>query len=251
MKRSFALVAVLAMLVGSILFYYLVTILSHRSHAFAAAASASGTTAWSLSLVHATTSGAAVARSASPSIVILTPTKNARRHVGRFLSLLGNLSYPKRLISLAFLDSDSDDTVTAAEEAEVNMLAAAGALPGFSLPQDQVTLRAGRRTGWRSTGSLYALLRAVPSVRAAGFASLRIIQRDFGLPVPKGDRHAPEFQLARREVLARSRNTLLAAGLRDEEWALWIDSDVAELPHGGFLTSPAQALIAAYHRCRE
>lgn len=233
MKRLFASAAALAFCVISIIFYCCWTVTLHRSTAFAASAAAPGA-AWSISLLRTSSDSQVATTNAFPSVVILTPTKNARRHVGRLLGLLGNLTYPKRLISLAFLDSDSDDSASAVEEAEVATLAAAGVLPGFTTAHERGALRASSRASWRATGSLYALLRAVPSVRAAGFASLRIFQRDFGLPLPKGDRHAPEFQLARREVLARSRNTLLAAGLRDEDWALWIDSDVAELPSGAW-----------------
>lgn len=168
-----------------------------------------------------------------PSVAILTPTKNARRHIDRLLALFKNLSYPRDRVSLAFLDSDSNDLPTPAEKADVVALAASGALPDFDLlGESSLVGHDSLGHGWRATGSLYSLLRSVPDIQKAGFASLRIIQRDFGLPLPQGDRHAPEFQRARREVLARSRNTLLAAGLEKEDWALWIDSDVASLPTG-------------------
>lgn len=47
----------------------------------------------------------------SEKILILTPVKDAKRHLPVYLKLLEQLSYPKDLISLGFLESDSrDDT---------------------------------------------------------------------------------------------------------------------------------------------
>lgn len=42
-------------------------------------------------------------------ILILTPVKNASRHLVRYFQLLNRLTYPKENISLGFLESDSDD----------------------------------------------------------------------------------------------------------------------------------------------
>jgi glycosyltransferase involved in cell wall biosynthesis len=56
-------------------------------------------------------------------------------------------------------------------------------------------------------------------------------ERDFGYVIPAGvPRWAPEIQLQRRLVLARSRNHLLSRGLGDADWALWIDVDVVSYP---------------------
>jgi glycosyltransferase involved in cell wall biosynthesis len=59
----------------------------------------------------------------------------------------------------------------------------------------------------------------------------RVFERDFGYHIPAGsERWDPTIQLDRRRVLALSRNHLLFRGLRDEEWALWLDVDVIEYP---------------------
>ena len=62
-------------------------------------------------------------------------------------------------------------------------------------------------------------------------ARVTAIKRDFGLRLPQSTpRWSPKYQVARRTVLARARNHLLFAALRDEDWVLWIDSDVVEFP---------------------
>jgi glycosyltransferase involved in cell wall biosynthesis len=58
-----------------------------------------------------------------------------------------------------------------------------------------------------------------------------VYERNFGYRVPdEVPRWSPEHQLARRIVLARSRNHLLSRALGDADWALWIDADVVEFP---------------------
>src|SRR5690606_35712995 len=47
---------------------------------------------------------------------------------------------------------------------------------------------------------------------------------------PDGPRWAPAVQRRRREVLAKVRNRLLAAALRDEDWVLWLDVDLIDYP---------------------
>lgn len=66
---------------------------------------------------------------------------------------------------------------------------------------------------------------------AQRLARVTVAQRDFGFTLPPGTpRWAPPFQIARRRVLARSRNHLLFAALRDEDWVLWLDVDVVDYP---------------------
>lgn len=64
------------------------------------------------------------------------------------------------------------------------------------------------------------------------FASIQTFKYDFGFRMPK---HIPRweaaFQLARRNVLARSRNQLLFRALTDQDWVLWLDVDVISYPH--------------------
>jgi peptide chain release factor subunit 1 len=64
---------------------------------------------------------------------------------------------------------------------------------------------------------------------AARCRRVHISKRDFGFRMPKAvARWAPAYQLVRRSILARSRNTLLFRALHDEEWVLWIDVDVVD-----------------------
>lgn len=49
-------------------------------------------------------------------------------------------------------------------------------------------------------------------------------------PWPHEYRHDESYQRLRRDHMARSRNQLLSAGLRDETWVLWLDSDVKYVP---------------------
>ena len=63
--------------------------------------------------------------------MILTPVKDAERHLDRYLTLLGSLTYPRRALSLGFLESDSRDGTHAALEAR---------LPGLRRRYRRVTL---------------------------------------------------------------------------------------------------------------
>jgi hypothetical protein len=70
----------------------------------------------------------------------------------------------------------------------------------------------------------------VPELRAR-LRRVTLLKHDFGYRMPPGlPRWAPEIQLARRSILARSRNRLLAGALADEEWVLWLDVDVIDYP---------------------
>lgn len=54
-----------------------------------------------------------------------------------------------------------------------------------------------------------------------------LVKRDFGFNMPaQVPRWMPAYQQARRTTLARARNHLLFAALRDETWVLWLDVDV-------------------------
>lgn len=65
------------------------------------------------------------------------------------------------------------------------------------------------------------------------YARATLVQRDFGFRFPPGvPRWSLPYQQARRTVLAKSRNHLLFAALRDEEWVLWLDVDVVDYPPG-------------------
>lgn len=79
-------------------------------------------------------------------------------------------------------------------------------------------------------GTFGAFRRELDAHRAR-FRQAALYQKDFGYFIPEGlPRWAPEIQLQRRAVLARSRNHLLFRGLGDADWALWLDADVIGFP---------------------
>jgi hypothetical protein len=64
-----------------------------------------------------------------------------------------------------------------------------------------------------------------------GFRRTTLVKKDFGLRIPQDvPRYAAAYQATRRAVLARARNHLLFAALRDEDWVLWLDVDVIDYP---------------------
>jgi len=74
------------------------------------------------------------------------------------------------------------------------------------------------------------LRRRLPALRTE-FRRARLWKRDFGFCIPPGTpRWAPEIQVERRTILAKSRNHLLFRALDDEDWVLWLDVDVIEYP---------------------
>jgi Anp1 protein len=123
-----------------------------------------------------------------PCVLILTPVKQAARHLDRYFGLISRLAYPSHRLSLGMLESDSTDDT-------------------------------------------YAHLTArLPGLRER-FARVTIVQRNFGFQMPAGTpRWSAPWQLTRRVTLAKSRNHLLFAALRDEDWVLWIDVDLTDYP---------------------
>lgn len=80
-------------------------------------------------------------------------------------------------------------------------------------------------------GTYEALAARLPELRGR-YARVTLVRREFGFRIPPASRSRwePWLQLPRRAVLARSRNHLLFAALRDEEWVLWLDVDVVHYP---------------------
>jgi Anp1 len=79
-------------------------------------------------------------------------------------------------------------------------------------------------------GTYGALAERLPALRER-YGAVTLARRDFGLTLPPGvQRWAPPLQLARRIVLAKSRNHLLFSALADEDWVLWMDVDLADYP---------------------
>jgi hypothetical protein len=127
-------------------------------------------------------------------VLILTPLKNAEVYLPRYFELIDRLSYPKDLITVAFLVSDTTDKT-------VELL--------------------------KERADEY-LNRQDPSQR---YHEIAIYEKDFNFQLPEDKRHTFELQPLRRSFMARSRNYLLTAALREyHSWVLWLDVDVVNYP---------------------
>jgi peptide chain release factor subunit 1 len=91
-----------------------------------------------------------------------------------------------------------------------------------------------------STDSTYAEIeRRLPALEKT-YRRAGLWKKDFGFQIPPGvPRSAWYLQIARRSVLAKSRNHLLFHALDDEAWVLWLDVDVIEYP-----TDIAETMLA-------
>ncbi|KAK0387172.1 hypothetical protein NLU13_5485 [Sarocladium strictum] len=128
-------------------------------------------------------------------ILILTPLKDAAPYISRYFDLLTQLTYPHRLIDVAFLVSDSRDDTLAVLATELD------------------------RIQKRTDGT--------------AFNSATIVEKDFNffLSQDVDDRHAAEAQGPRRKFLGKARNYLLATALKPEHsWVYWRDVDIVENP---------------------
>lgn len=127
-------------------------------------------------------------------VLILTPFKQSVQFIDKFFDNVNKLTYPHHLISLGFLVSDSTDGTIEKlrERAEAESHA----------------------EEWRR------------------FHKISIFQKDYKFDLASNeDRHAFEVQVKRRNIMAKSRNTLLSASLNEKhEWVLWLDGDVTEYP---------------------
>ena len=121
-------------------------------------------------------------------VLILTPMKNVAGLLERYVRGLRSLTYPREVLSLAILESDSED-------------------------------------------GTWDALAALGNELTPMFRRVAVMKLDFGFRIPPQlPRYAPHIQVARRSVLAKSRNQLLFRALDDEEWVLWLDADVIEYP---------------------
>lgn len=127
-------------------------------------------------------------------VLILTPFKQSVQFIDRFFDNVNKMTYPHHLISLGFLVSDSTD----------------GTIEKLRERAEQET----HVEDWRR------------------FHSISIFQKDFKFDLASNeDRHAFEVQVRRRNIMAKSRNTLLSAALTEKhEWVLWLDGDVTDYP---------------------
>ena len=129
-------------------------------------------------------------------VLILTPLRNAAPYIEDHFDLLTSLTYPHRLIDLAFLVGDSDDDTLAVLSMELDRI------------QQQTTSK-------------------VP------FNSVMIVQKDFGVTLSQDvqDRHGFAAQGPRRKAMGRARNYLLSAALKPEHsWVYWRDVDIKDSP---------------------
>ncbi|CAM0137895.1 unnamed protein product [Umbelopsis sp. WA50703] len=127
-------------------------------------------------------------------VLILTPFKEAARHIERYFQNVNSLTYPHHLISLGFLVSDSQD----------------GTIEKLQQHAHDVN---NKQEPWQR------------------FHKISIFQKDFDFVLSESDRHDYEVQIKRREVMSKSRNYLLASALTEDiAWVLWLDGDVIEYP---------------------
>jgi hypothetical protein len=139
------------------------------------------------------TRGAAAARER---VLLLTPLRDAARHLGRYFDLLDALTYPHELVDLAFLVSNSADDTLAVLAANLNRVQEG---------------RDGR----------------------APFRSATVVEKDFEVVGSQevNDRHGWKMQGPRRKTMGRARNYLLATALRpDHSWVYWRDVDIVDSP---------------------
>lgn len=101
-------------------------------------------------------------------------------------------------------------------------------LCSLNYPHHLISVALGEDT---STDKTYEIASSVAKRMSPYFREIQVFHFDEQMKhVPVYSRHDPNFQLERRTHLAHARNQLLMRGLRDEDWVLWVDSDVAYVP---------------------
>ncbi|KAI9900440.1 hypothetical protein N3K66_004702 [Trichothecium roseum] len=128
-------------------------------------------------------------------VLLVTPLKDAAPYLSKYFELLSELTYPHRLIDLAFLVSDSTDDTLAVLASELDRI---------QKRPDQVP-----------------------------FNSALIVEKDFGSQLSQDvkDRHGFAAQGPRRKMLGKARNYLLATALKPEHsWVYWRDVDIVDSP---------------------
>lgn len=129
-------------------------------------------------------------------ILLCAPLRDAAPHLPMFFSHLRNLTYPHKLIDLAFLVGDSKDNT-------LDLLS-----------------------------QLLEELQNDPDP-AQPFGEISIMEKDFGQKVNQDveSRHGFAAQASRRKSMAQARNWLLSAALRPvHSWVYWRDVDVETAP---------------------
>lgn len=137
--------------------------------------------------------------------------KNSIEHIWHFFHMIDSLDYPRHLIQIGVLVSDSNDgTYTRALELADERQ--------YSRKQDE---QYGRITIFNKDFAGH------PEDLDTGGADIKLIQEGL-LNVGKA-RHSFAFQKYRRALLAKSRTWLLMSTLAPEvDWVVWMDVDVIE-----------------------
>ncbi|RMX93403.1 hypothetical protein D0868_12877 [Hortaea werneckii] len=128
-------------------------------------------------------------------VLILTPLRNAAPYIEQHFDLLSQLTYPHRLIDLAFLVGDSTDDKLAV----------------LAMELERIQSRTDN----------------IP------FNSVMIVEKDFGVTLSQDveDRHGFAAQGPRRKAMGRARNFLLSAAMKPEHsWVYWRDVDIKDSP---------------------
>lgn len=129
---------------------------------------------------------------------VLCPMKNSIEHIWHFFHQLDSLSYPRHLIQLGILVSDSTDRT-----------------------YERALELADERQYSRPAKQRYSAI----SIYQKDFAE----EMDFHSKNVGAERHDFGLQVARRKVLAVSRTWLLNSAMRpDTDWVLWMDVDVVD-----------------------
>ena len=129
-------------------------------------------------------------------VLIVTPLRDAGRHLSKYFDLVSDLTYPHHLIDLAFLVGDSTDDTLATLASELDRI---------QKRDDDMSFR-----------------------------SALIVEKDFGASLEQNDvedRHDFKVQGPRRKAMGRARNYLLATALKPEHsWVYWRDVDIQDSP---------------------
>jgi Anp1 len=126
-------------------------------------------------------------------ILILTPMKDAEADIPLYFSLLNRLSYPKEYTSIGIIEGDSRDATHSILMEKFQNLSAKGEYRHLTLVHKNV---------------------------ARGNAGL-----------VGHERHCFVVQARRRSAQAKVRNYLVSIALHDEDFVLWLDSDLRQYPH--------------------
>jgi peptide chain release factor subunit 1 len=118
--------------------------------------------------------------------------------------------------------------LTPMKDAVAHLSRYAELLEALDWPRERLSL--GILEGDSTDGTAAALTALQPRLEART-ARVVIVHRDYNFRLPPGvPRWLDALQLTRRSILARVRNQLLFRALGDEDWVLWVDSDLAAYP---------------------